>query len=200
MASSLASLVPVTRPQKRFSVQDYHRMMEHGLIASTERLELIHGLLVEKPAINPGHAYTVGRLTKKLFTVIGDLVVLRVQVPITLPPDSEPEPDLLLAYGAESDYMHRHPGPRDIAVVIEVADHSLAEDRTVKLALYAAARIPEYWIVNLVDRQIEVHTEPRAGKSPIYRRVQTYAGADAVPVRLSRKKVGAVPAAEIFPR
>src|SRR5437588_339920 len=114
------------RPLRRFTVAEYHRLGEIGLLTKRDRYELIHGLIVAKPTINPPHASTVSKLTRRLIRMLGDDVVVRAQLPITLS-DSEPEPDAVIAAGTEDDYTTTHPGPKETLLVVEVSDSMLAE-------------------------------------------------------------------------
>ena len=183
----------------RFTVEQYHQMIETGILKEDDQVELLNGWIVEKMPPNPPHSQAVRRLTRRLTSVLGDEWVISVQDPATMT-QSEPQPDLLVAHGPEDRYGDRHPGPQDIVLVVEVADSSLPDDRTTKLSIYALARIPVYWIVNLSNRCVEVYTRPRGGKSPTYRNRQDYGPADSVPVVLARKNVGSIPVREILPR
>ena len=117
---------------------------------------------------------------------------IRIQSAITTD-DSEPEPDLALVLGPASRYAAKHPGPQDIALVIEVADSSLAHDRDVKARLYARARIATYWIVNLVDMQVEVYSDPSGPTTnPGYRQHQTYRAGEVLPLVIAGQNVGSV--------
>jgi Uma2 family endonuclease len=194
-----ATVAPPPLPQRRFSVTEYHKMMDAGIIKSGDRCELIHGFIVERPRINPSHATALSKLTRRLFALLGESTLIRVQLPITLP-DSEPEPDVVISIGTDDDYEIGHPGPKDILLVCEISDSSLADDQTVKLPLYAAAKLPVYWIVNLRDRRVEVYTEPRGGKNPTYRTRQDYGPDDAVPTVLVGRTIGSLAVAEILPR
>lgn len=185
------------RPLHRFSVEDYHRMMDLGLIRKEHRCVLIHGLLVEKPPINPPHATSVCRVMKFFLTLFGLDAAVRVRLPITLS-DSEPQPDLVLASGTNEEYTARHPGPQDIVFLIEVADSSVEIDRGTKLALYAGAGIVQYWVVDLTARRVEVYTQPHGGKNPGYRKRVEYAPGDVVPVVAGGKKVGTIPVDELL--
>ena len=196
------ALIPTRRPLPaadlhRITVDQYHRMMTSGAITTADRCELIHGLLVEKPRINPPHAYAIARLTRRLFPLAGDSVV-RVQLPITLS-DSEPEPDFVLAGGTDEDYADRHPGPKDVLLVVEVSDSSLDDDQGTKLRMYAAEKLPVYWIVNIPDRRVEVYTQPRGGKAPTYRTRADYAPGQSVPVTVAGTALGSVPVSELLP-
>jgi Uma2 family endonuclease len=200
MATATLLPSPAPRPQKRFTVDEYHRLINAGILTSGDRCELIDGLIVEKPVINPPHATTATRLAKRLTALLGFDTVIRSQQPITLPPDNEPEPDVAIAIGTDNDYSDRHPGPNDLLLVVEVSESTLEADQTTQLAVYARARIPVYWIVNLIDRRVEVYTQPRAGKNPTYRSRRDYGPADSVPVALAGKTAGSIPVREILPR
>jgi Uma2 family endonuclease len=144
-------------------------IMSLGIIPEDVRIELIEGLLVQKMTRSPEHEYMITKLHELLVPLAGGQWIIRTQSAITLR-GSEPEPDLVLADGPIENYEHRHPRGRDIGLIVEVADSSLAFDRGRKHRLYARTEIPVYWIVNLVDRQVEVYTEPTAGRSPTYRK------------------------------
>ncbi len=199
MPTATVALPPLPlRPPKRFSVADYHRMMELGLITKGDRCELIHGLIVEKPRVNPPHAAAVTRLMNRLVPLVAGAAVLRIQLPVTLS-DSEPEPDLVIAAGGEGDYDRRHPGPKDVLLLVEVSDSTLDDDSTTKLALYAGEKIAQYWIVNLVDREVRVYTVPRGGRTPAYRTRTDYQPGESIPVVVGKKAAGTVAVAELLP-
>jgi hypothetical protein len=185
-------------PQRRFTVAEYHKLMEIGLIRADDRCELVRGLIVEKPRTNPPHATAVTRLTRRFLALAGDAMTVRVQLPITLS-DSEPEPDVVLAAGTDDDYTDAHPGPRDVRLLIEVSDASLADDQGTKLALYAAAKLPAYWVVNIPGRRVEVYTQPRGGKNPGYKQQTNYGPGDEVPVVVGGTELGRIPVDELLP-
>lgn len=144
----------------RFTVEEYHRMGEVGIIPSDRRVELINGEIIEMSPIKSLHAGTVKVLAKLLISLFGDEIVLGVQDPVELNEFSEPEPDLSILKFRQDYYRKSHPKPEDVLFLIEVADSSIDSDRQLKLPLYAEAAIPEVWIVNLPERQIEVYTKP----------------------------------------
>lgn len=185
-------------PVRRFTVEEYHRLIEIGLFDSGERYELIHGWIVPKMPTNPTHASVVRRLDKRLQRLIGDAAVVGVQQPITTA-DSEPEPDLAVYRGPEGLYFTRHPVPADIQFVVEVSDSTLAYDQGDKKALYARAKVAVYWVVNLEAFRVEVYTEPRGGQRPTYRRVAMYGRLDAVPVVVGGTEVGTIPVDDLLP-
>ncbi len=151
--------IGVARP-KRFTVNDYHRLIETGIIPENHRLELIRGEIFEMAAKGSPHTVCTGLLCRQLDRLVGDQVAIRSQEPITLPNDSEPEPDVAIALGQIQDYRSSHPTPDQILLIIEVADSSLTYDRTTKLSLYAEFHIPHYWIANVSAKQMECHSHP----------------------------------------
>jgi Uma2 family endonuclease len=159
----------VSTPFYRLSLRQYHTILALGVIPEDERVELLEGILAKKMTKSPEHEYMVAKLHELLAPLIGEQWIMRTQSAITLR-GSEPEPDLVVAAGPLENYAHRHPRSRDIALVVEVAESSLALDRGRKHRIYARAEIPVYWIVNLVDKQVEVYTEPTAGRAPTYRK------------------------------
>ena len=147
----------VTR--RRFTVQEYHRMAEAGILHEDDRIELIDGELVEMSAIGTRHFSCVNRLNHLLVGSVGDDVIVSVQNPVRLNDYSEPQPDVALIW--TRDYSESLPTPEDVLLLIEVSDTTLAYDRGLKLSRrYARAGIPEAWIVDLQGEKIEHHTGP----------------------------------------
>lgn len=144
------------RPLRRV---EYESLVERGLLDES-RVELLSGTLVEMSPQGPLHAEVVTRLAERLIRDLPRAVQTRVQSPLALSDDSEPEPDLAVV--PAGDYRQAHPA-QDL-LVIEVSETSLEKDRGVKTALYAAAGIPEFWIVNIPAQTIEVHRQPSAGR------------------------------------
>jgi Uma2 family endonuclease len=144
---------------RRFSVPEYHRLIELGVLTEDDNLELLEGYLVHKMSRNPPHAAALQKGNKKLLRLLPAGWDLRVQSAITLP-ESEPEPDFAIIRGDENAYLMRHPTASDVGLVVEVSDSSLLGDRDDKGRIYAHAGIPCYWIVNINDRWIEVYTSP----------------------------------------
>ncbi|MBI3269673.1 MAG: Uma2 family endonuclease [Planctomycetes bacterium] len=186
-------------PLRRFRVEEYHRMIDTGLFDSDERVELLEGWISLPMTRKPPHDVALGLADESLRKVLPAGRHVRVQSALTTA-DSEPEPDLAVVRGSRRDYVERHPGPAETAMVVEVADTSLARDRQVKGRLYARAGIPWYWILNLEDRRLEVYSEPsRAGEQAAYGRRQDYGPGDAAPALVERAQVGAVPVEEVLP-
>jgi Uma2 family endonuclease len=142
------------------TVDDYHRMIETGIISEGEHIELILGQVFNMVAKGTRHTLCTRQLFKQLLNLIGDQADVQSQDPITLPNNSEPEPDIVIARLRDDNYATSHPTPVDILLVIEVADSSIDFDRNTKLPIYAAAGINEYWIVNLIDSRLEIYSQP----------------------------------------
>jgi Uma2 family endonuclease len=148
------------------TVDQYERMIDAGTIGEDDPVELIEGRLVSKMTKKPDHMSASGRARRAIERVLPSGWHARIEGPVRIPSrDSEPEPDLAVVRGEIDDYEDRHPDPRDVALVVEIAKSSLAEDR--KLAeTYGGGGIPIYWIVNLVHRQLEVYARPTNGTYP----------------------------------
>ncbi len=149
-------VVPMQR--YRFTVDQYERMGTAGILAEDSRVELINGEIIAMNPIEPRHADCVAMLTRLLARQAPDTVLVAVQNPIRLPDATEPQPDLSLLRFAR--YTRTLPIASDALVVVEVSDTTLDYDRQAKLPLYAAAGIPEAWLVDLGANRIERHTEP----------------------------------------
>ena len=166
----LKSTFPESREIVPLTLEQYHGMIAAGILAEGEPIELLDGLLVRRSrgegmTTHPQHALAVSTLTMLLVpAVAGTGCHVRVQSPVTLPPRDEPEPDLALILGRPADFADRHPGPADVTCVIEVAGSSLERDRTIKQRIYAAAGIPQYVIINLVQARVEVFEKPDSAK------------------------------------
>jgi Uma2 family endonuclease len=196
-----ATLAPVSHryqippfPVRRFTVAEYLRMIELNLLKDAEKLELLDGWITPKMTINPPHAAVLDLVREALAACAPSGWRFRVQSPITLV-ESVPEPDVAVAVGPASRYLTRHPGPADLSLVIEVADSSLADDRTVKGPIYAEAGIPVYWIINVVDEIVEVYTQPGPNG---YAQRQDYRRGAAVPLVLGGQVVAQVPVADLI--
>jgi Uma2 family endonuclease len=160
------------RPIRRFTLDEYHWLIEHGFFPPEDRVELLEGQLVEMIPIYPPHASTVTRLGKLFERRVGERVLVRSQQPLTLiDQSSEPEPDIALCtlHADAAEFDRRHPYPHDVLLVCEVSDATLAFDRKQKMNTYARAAIQEYWVVNLPERQLEVYRTPApSGKRFVY--------------------------------
>jgi Uma2 family endonuclease len=183
----------------RFSVDQYHAMIDAGILTEEDPVELLGGWLIQKMTQKPAHPIAVDLLREAFGNQLSQPWYVRTQAPITLP-EGEPEPDVMLVRGDRRDYLQRHPGPNHVALVVEVADSSLARVRGIKKQLYAQAGIPIYWIVDLVESRIEVHTDPSgATDPPDYRQRQDYGRADDVPIVIDGSEVGRLAVRDLLP-
>ena len=145
----------------RWTTEEYYALAAYGAFDGAGRTELLDGeLFLMPPQLTP-HASTIFFTTDALRGCFHTGFVVRSQLPITLADGTEPEPDFCVARGTGFDFLHHHPTPAEIVLVVEVSDSTLAKDRTRKAAIYARAGLPEYWIVNVIDRQLEVLRGPR---------------------------------------
>lgn len=183
---------------KRFTPAQYHALIQSGIIQEGEPVELLEGYLVEKGMRDPPHEMALRRLTARLPRYVTGWF-LQIQGATALG-ESEPEPDGALLRGDETACDGRLPAAADIGLVIEVSDSTLAFDRRDKGRIYARAGIPTYWIVNVVDGQVEVYSDPDpAANPPAYRARTDYKPGDAVPVTLGGQPAGTIPAGELLP-
>jgi Uma2 family endonuclease len=145
----------------------YERAIDAGLFGEDDHVEVIEGEIVPKVDFSkPGHASGITALYQELFVVFESAFVVRCQMPVGIGLNSEPEPDIAVVNGTRRDYVKAH--PTTAVLVVEVADSSLAYDRTYKASLYAKAGIQEYWILNLADRLLEVFREPMTSPDGVF--------------------------------
>ena len=144
----------------RFTVEEYHRMAETGLLKPDAHVELLDGQIIDMMPIGPFHAGTTNRLNRFFNRLSEGRWLVAVQNPVHLDEHSEPQPDLMLLKPAADDYTDRHPEADDVFLLIEVADSTLSYDRGSKLPAYGRAGIREVWIINLPEHKIEVYREP----------------------------------------
>lgn len=162
-----------------FSVADYERMVETCILTENDRVELIRGEIIDKMTIGIEHSATTKRLNQLFSRLLADRVTIGVQDPVELS-DSMPEPDVSLLQPQADFYNKRNPEPKDILLLVEVSDASLDFDRNVKRPLYAENGIREYWIVNLIDRCLEVYRQPQPNGT--YSEFQTLRDADSIEI------------------
>ncbi len=143
---------------RRATLGEYHSLVRDGRLDEDDHVELLRGIVVPMTPQGIAHARVVRELNEHFVLAVRGLAKVLVQLPLTLGEDSEPEPDLAVVSLAEADRRDGH--PRSALLVVEVAGDSLRKDRTLKRELYAAAGVPEYWIVNLEERCLEVHRDP----------------------------------------
>jgi Uma2 family endonuclease len=187
----------------RVSVRQYHAMTSADILTEEDSVELLEGLLVRKMSKNPPHVVATELLQRAVSRILPDGWYLSMQNPVTTK-NSEPEPDAKVVRGEPRKYLKRKPGPRHVPLVVEVADKSLKRDRTVKKRIYAAASIPVYWIINLIDRCVEVYTEltgPLGGENAEadYRQVRIFGPDDEVALVLRGREVGRIAVRDLLP-
>jgi Uma2 family endonuclease len=174
----MADLTPaVPSEPTRMTVERYLGLVEAGVLSHDDRVELLEGVIVAMTPGNPPHAAAVGLVTRALMLALGDRAAVRTQCTLVLPPWSAPEPDVAVVAGSHHDYAAAH--PRTALLVVEVADSSLHQDRLSKAAIYAAAGIPEYWIVNLRAGVVEVMRDADREQAR-YRDVRTCASGERI--------------------
>ena len=183
---------------RRLTVAEYHKLINVGILTEHDRVELLEGHMVNKISQSPPHSNSGTNAEESLRDHLPQGWRLRAEKPITLA-DSEPEPDIVIARGVRSTFSNRHPGPGDIGLVVEVCDSSLAVDRTDMVRIYARANLPIYWIINVVDQQVEVYTGPRPNDTvPSYATRTDYHVGDSVPFLLDGQLVAQLPVADLL--
>ena len=176
----------------RLTVDGYEKLAD---VLEDERVELIDGLLVAKMTKSPPHNVSCGLVSDSLNGIIPSTWHVRAEQPARLGKRSMPEPDAAVVRGKRRDYTDRNPTQHDVGLVVEVSDTSLAKDRR-RTRVYGAGGIPVYWIIDLVDRQVEIYTSPT---SDGYALTQIYKSGENVPVVLGGIVVGHVPVADLLP-
>lgn len=183
----------------RLSVDQYLEMIAKGIIQEDEPVELLEGWLVPKMTKNPDHWISASLIRDALtrMSMIGYFV--NAQGPVRTE-DSVPEPDVALVRGQPRDYRGGNPEPEHLVLVVEVADTFLRRDRTTKKRIYARAGAPIYWIVNLKDREIEVHTAPTgSAKTPDYKSSQSIGPDGDIAVVVDGREVGRLKVKDLLP-
>jgi Uma2 family endonuclease len=165
--------------RRRFTVAEYYRMGETGILNEDDRVELIKGEIIQMPPIGGPHASRVDRITRVLSGIPAGTAQVRVQGPVQLGPRNEPVPDLLLLHPRADYYSDSHPTAADVFLLIEVSDTSLAYDLRTKVPLYARHGITEVWIVDLTHDVVQVYREPAASG---YQVVETRRRGDRIAV------------------
>lgn len=144
----------------RFTIEQYHQMSEAGVLDPSKKTELLNGEIIRVNAKGSPHEFYVARFAKLMFASVGDLALVRVQSPILLPPNSEPEPDIsILRYRAD-EYLNSHPYPHEVLVALEIAASSLFVDRGLKKSMYAAAGLQHHWLFDVDNKRLEIYSEP----------------------------------------
>lgn len=185
---SVASVAPFE--VHRIDRAAYHRLAELGLYDG-KKVQLIDGLVIAMNSMGTPHAFAVGKLTRILSLQLGEARIVRVGLPLALSAHSEPEPDIAIV--AEADTLPANDHPSSAQLVIEVSDSSRSFDLGLKAQLYAAARVPEYWVVDLMHDWVVVHREPKRGRYTKVTKVRK-----GKTVTSAVKPVVAVPVRELF--
>ena len=183
----------------RLSIEQYHAIIQAGILTDDDSVELLEGWLVFKMPKNPPHRATTRLVRTALENILPAGWYVDSQEPITLS-NSEPEPDIVVVRGATRQYLDRHPGAEDIALIIEVSDTTLQRDRTVKKRIYARAGISIYWIVNLVEEQVEVYSQPLVEvEQPDYSQRWDFGRSAVIPIIIEGIEIGAIAVDALLP-
>ncbi len=185
----------------RFTREMYHAMANAGVLPEGRRCQLLDGIVFVTPSMNHPHWLTLNHVDRKLVKLLPDGWCSTCQSPIVMDEFGEPEPDIAILRGSLRDYDVK-PTAADTAIVIEVTDTTGGFDRRRKLAAYAEAGIPEYWIIDLARRVVEVRTDPRArvaGTPGGYAVLHEYRGDEPVPPRLDGAAIAEFPVTELIP-
>ena len=184
---------------RRFSVDEYHRMIDAGILTDEDKVELLEGYVVLKMPRNPPHDGTIDLVSGCLGAILPAGWFLRIHQALTLG-DSEPEPDIAAVRGSRRAYLQRHPSAADVSLIVEVANTSLDRDRDDKTRIYARAGIPWYWIVSLSDARVEVYSQPSGpGTAPAYAHHQACKAGDPISLVLDGTIVGTVTTTDLLP-
>ena len=199
---STAELPPDFRtprgPIRRFSVDEYHRMIRAGILGEDDDLELLNGWLVTKMTRNPPHDAVLALVDQQIRLLLPADWHVRIQSAITTS-DSEPEPDLAVVRGLPQRYFKRHPSPEEIALIVEVAQSSLDNDRYEKAPIYAEAGIPWYWIVNLIDDCVEAYSAPSGtGLASKYQKQTEHKSGESIPLITDGRELGKIEVKKLF--
>ena len=183
----------------RLSIEQYHAIIQAGILTDDDSVELLEGWLVFKRPKNPPHRVTTRLVRTALENILPPGWYVDSQEPITLS-NSEPEPDIVVVRGDTRQYLDRHPGAEDIALIIEVSDTTLQRDRTVKKRIYARAGIAIYWIVNLVEEQVEVYSQPLVEvEQPDYSQRLDFGRSAVIPIIIEGREIGAIAVDALLP-
>jgi len=183
-------------PLHRVTSERYEQMVDRGIFGEDEPVFLWHGRLVEKMTRGPSHTYTLNKLDKRLDRLVPEGWFTEQEGAMAVSDDSMPEPDLKVIRGSQEDFKQRAPSARDVALVIEVADSSLAVDSGEVLETYAREMIPVYWLVNIPGRRIEVYSSPAGSRYGDHRNCGPGEG---VPVVLDGREIGRIAVDDILP-
>ncbi|MEG4520178.1 MULTISPECIES: Uma2 family endonuclease [unclassified Microcoleus] len=183
----------------RLSIEQYHAIIQAGILTDDDSVELLEGWLVFRMPKNPPHRATTRLVRTALENILPRGWYVGSQEPITLS-NSEPEADIVVVRGDTRQYLDRHPGAEDIALIIEVSDTTLQRDRTVKKRIYARAGIAIYWIVNLVEGLVEVYSQPLVDvEQPDYSQRLDFGRSAVIPIIIEGIEIGAIAVDALLP-
>jgi hypothetical protein len=186
-------------PQRRFTVREYHKLLDSGALHPALRTELVEGWVVEKMTRHARHDSTLQFAADALQRRVGGNWRLRLQSALTMD-DGEPEPDLAVVPGPLGRFIHGHPRPTEVGLLVEISDSTLAYDRGPKLRDYARNGVARYWILNIVERQVEEYEGPTGPTdNPAYRSQKVYKPGQSVPLTLRDEPMEAIPVDELIP-
>lgn len=166
--------------RRKFTVEQYHKMVESGILKEDERVELIRGEIIEMSPIGAKHAACVNRLVNLLVQLLGKRVIVAAQNPVALNNNSEPQPDVALLKPRDDFYATAHPQPQDIFLLIEVADSTILYEREEKIPLYAKADIIEVWLVDINEQIVEVYQQSIAAG---YQHIQKFTSGQSLSIK-----------------
>jgi Uma2 family endonuclease len=181
----------------RITVDEYERIIAAGALEDPGTVELIDGYMVDKMGKNAEHGYATKQTLKALESRLLAGWTWRKEEPVRIPAYDEPEPDIAIVRGSDTDYEHRIPTAADVALLVEVSGSTLNQDRGKKRTTYAEGGIPVYWIVNLVNRQVEVYSRP--GKTG-YKSRKDYLSGQHVPVTIGGRRLSPIAVDDLLPR
>ena len=189
---------PVAPPAvHRVTVDEYERIIAAGALENPGRIELIDGYMVDKMGKNAEHGYATKQVVKMFDVRLPPGWTWRKEEPVRIPHFDEPEPDVAIVRGSDADYQHRIPTVGDVGLLVEVSGSTLIQDRGKKSTAYAVGGISVYWIVNLVDRQVEVYTRPTKNG---FKSRKDYLPGQLVPVTIDGRKLQPVAVDDLLPR
>jgi len=203
-ASTMSTITPTQSLQSpapspgvyRFTVDEFERIADS---LDNDQVELIDGYIVGRGEMKPSHVLATELLKGRIQPMLPSGRFVREDKPVRIPDFDEPRPDIAVVRGDAKVYAHRHPGPEDVSLLVEVSDTTLQRDRGEKWVNYGRSGIPVYWIVNLVDRQVEVYTDPTAagyGSRVVYAQ---FLSAQLAPVMIDGIEVGQIAVSDILP-
>ena len=203
---STITQLPMTLPSPgevyRFTVDQYDRMVRDGTISEDDPVELLDGIVVRQMPKGPRHDASLARCRRQIERILPAGWYLRLEGSVRIPDYNEPETDLCVVRGDSDDYTDRHPDPGDVGLIVEIAESSLPRDRGEKRDNYGRAGIPVYWIVNLVDRQLEVYAHPVAGTRTggAYPAPTILGESGAIGLTIEGQATGQIAVADLLPR